>query len=342
MNKRIYLTVIVTTLVVAFVSFCHPFSHRNQEFREMHGVVWYTQYNITYQSEVSLDDSVMAVIQSIDESASVFNKESIITQINAGKTAQADEVCARLYRTAYRVWEASNGLYDPTVAPLVEVWGFGRNKEPKKISPEGLDSILAYVGMGKTHITADNAITRDDNRITFDFSSIAKGYACDAVGEMLERNGVKNYLVEIGGEIKAVGVNRNGAKWHVSVDYPIESDSTVVHESAGVIEISNQGMATSGNYRNFKTDADGKIISHIINPLTGYCERNNLLSATIIAPNAALADALATACMTLGVDRSKEMINSMHDVDGMLIFADTVAGKQNMEVWTSANFKILH
>lgn len=297
------------------------------------GVVWTTEYHITYEGDRQLGDSIQAVLARIDMSASKYNKNSLLTKINNNESNRADDIFTRLYEKSEEVYEASGGAFDPTVSPLANVWGFGLKSglEPDDAT---IDSIRQFVGLDKTRLV-DGVVLKDDARVAFDFNSIAKGLACDEVGRMLERNGVENYIVEIGGEIAVRGKNENGADWRISVDRPIESADTVIHKSAFVIELEDGGVATSGNYRNFRI-VDGKKVAHTINPHTGKPEITNLLSVTIVAHDCMTADAYATACMALGLDGSKKMLHGDKDIAVSLSYVGSDGS--TIEVWENPAF----
>ena len=177
--------------------------HQNKQFILNEGVVWTTEYHIKYEASADLNDSIQQLFKDIDESASAFNKQSRITLINDNKSDEADAFIVKLYNKALEVNSASGGLYDPTVMPLVNAWGFGY-KSGELPTQAQIDSILQFVGLEHTSLQG-NRIVKDDPRVQFDFSSIAKGMACDEVAAMLERNGVENYMVEIGGEVVTRG-----------------------------------------------------------------------------------------------------------------------------------------
>ena len=257
-------------LAALAVGLCVLFVGRHRERAVYHtddGVVWTTGYHIVYSSPSPLADSIQAVLARVDASASVYNEQSLVSRINRNDTSQPDSLFTRLYNCSWTIYWLSGGSYDPTVMPLVEAWGFGHDLRAEPTQAQ-LDSILPYVGMKRTRL-AGGVLTKDDPRTQFDFSSIAKGLAVDEVGRMLERNGVKNYLVEIGGEVLARGVNQQGAPWHVSVDLPLSQADSVVHSSAVVLTIDSLAVATSGNYRKFRDRPAGERVSHIIDPLTG-------------------------------------------------------------------------
>jgi thiamine biosynthesis lipoprotein len=206
-----------------------------------------------------------------------------------------------------------------------------------------VDSIRVFVGLNKTTLTADNEIQKEDPRTSFDFSAIAKGYACDEVGRMLERNGVNNYLVEVGGEIVLNGQNPNGSEWNVSVDSPTErynemlTDNRKANEGLVILRMSSGAVATSGNYRNFKM-IDGKKVVHTMNPRTGYPEDSDLLSVTIVAKNCMVADAYATACMVMGLNRSKAFLEGNDELGGFLVYASE---GDSLKVWNNERFRLM-
>ena len=325
-------------LAALAVGLCVLFVGRHRERAVYHtddGVVWTTGYHIVYSSPSPLADSIQAVLARVDASASVYNELSLVSRINRNDTSQPDSLFTRLYNCSWTIYWLSGGSYDPTVMPLVEAWGFGHDLRAEPTQAQ-LDSILPYVGMKRTRL-AGGVLTKDDPRTQFDFSSIAKGLAVDEVG-MLERNGVKNYLVEIGGEVLARGVNQQGAPWHVSVDLPLSQADSVVHSSAVVLTIDSLAVATSGNYRKFRDRPAGERVSHIIDPLTGRGQVSNLLSVTIVAPDCMTADAWATACMAMGLERTRAMMERVDNLGVMTISTDDDG---NWVVWSNHRFASL-
>lgn len=300
------------------------------------GVVWNTEYNIKYWGNADLSDSILAVFRRVELSVSPFNKESLVTALNENRTDSVDELLKKVYLRSVEINRESQGAFDPTVSPLINAWGFGYKTEQLP-DAAAIDSIMQFVGIGKTRLK-DGRMVKDDSRITFNFSAIAKGMGSDEVGRMLERNGVDNYLVEIGGEIVMKGKNPQGEKWHVSVDKPVVSNDTVVHESAEVIAVSGCGIATSGNYRNYKVDAEGRRYAHTISPATGRPVQSDVLSATVVAPDCMSADAYATAFMVMGSELSKKLIEKNDSLAVMLILADS-SGKH--KIWQNERFRKL-
>ena len=224
-----------------------------------------------------------------------------------------------MYQAAYQVSENTDGAFDITVAPLVNAWGFGFGNQNLSSLPD-LDTIMPYIGYKKIRLE-NNRIIKEDRRIMLDASAIAKGQGCDVIAALLEKNGIKNYMVEIGGEIACKGLNPKGEKWRIGIDKPVDDPANENPELETVLVLSDVGLATSGNYRQFYMK-DGKKYAHTINPKTGRPTDHNLLSVTVIAPNCMQADAYATAFMVLGVERSLEICNQFDDMECYLIYSD--------------------
>lgn len=328
-SKRYWAVVIFAVAAVVAVFVMRP---AKKNFHKSEGVIWTTEYHMTYEASVDLTDSIAAVLARVDSSANVYNKSSLVSRLNVNSTNRVDSIFMRMYATALVVNKESQGVYDPTVMPLVNAWGFGYKNGALPTRAQ-LDSILAFVGLTKTHLESEKLVKSDD-RIQFDFSSIAKGLAVDEVGRMFKRNGVTNYMVEIGGEVVAEGHNDKGTPWNISVDLPVADDTSVEHISAMTLSLNKKGIATSGNYRKYK-EVDGKKVSHIVNPLTGMSEESSLLSATVVASDCMTADAWATACMAMGTERTQALFEHRTDLAVMTISADADG---NFVVWSNAPF----
>ena len=246
-SKKYYAVLLLLLVLVVAL----PFVRSRKKFFTNTGVVWTTEYHITYEARADLNDSIQQLLTMVDNSVSPFNKQSLVTAINEGKSDKADRLFVKLYRKALEVNKASGGVYDPTVMPLVNAWGFGF-KSGNLPTDAQIDSILAFVGIEHTRLNGDKVV-KDDPRVQFDFSSIAKGMACDEIAAMLARNGAVNYMVEIGGEVVAQGVNQRGETWRVSVDMPMPDDENgAVHANAMVVNLDSLAIATRGSYRKFK------------------------------------------------------------------------------------------
>lgn len=277
------------------------------------GMEWNTIYNVTYEGPEELADSIVPTLEAVGRSVSVFDKTSVVSKVNAGERVSTDSLFRHIYNISRRVNQESSGYFDPTVEPLIEVWGFGKNRTPSADTAK-VAEMLSYVGITHTRLEGE-WLVKDDKRTLFNFSAIAKGYGCDAVAAMLERNGVKNYLVEIGGEVRTGGYSRKG-KWSVGVETPKEGDQ----EIELIVELTGEGLATSGNYRNYHGEGDKKF-GHTINPKTGRPEQTEVVSATVIGKTAAESDAYATALMAMGKDRGLAMARELK-LPVMLILAD--------------------
>ncbi len=282
-------------------------------------MVWNTIYHITYQGGESLIDSVMVVLNDVGKSLNVFDKTSLVSKVNESDSISVDRHFIDVYNTSRLMNAVSEGMFDPTLSPLITAWGFGPGH---KVSADtiAVDSILTFTGIGKTRLEG-NIIIKEDPRVQFNFSAVAKGYGCDKVAEMLRRNDVENYLVEIGGEIAVGGVSPSGGSWTISIDRPVESNTEIVHDSNAVISVTDCGIATSGNYRNYHKEGE-RILGHTISPKTGRPVQTDVISATVIAPSCMEADAAATACMASGSEISKEILTALH-YEGMLILSDS-------------------
>lgn len=327
---RKYIAICVAAIVAAAIMIFRQTGDAPAVYRTASGVVWHTTYNITYESSRDLGDSIIAVTGGIDMSASMFNPRSVLSRINNNSSNCADSMVAKLLQRSQEINRETGGAFDPTIAPLMRLW---KTQDTVATLPDeaAIDSVMQFVGMDKVRLANGNQVIKSDSRLQLDFNAIAKGLGCDEVGRMLKRNGVTNYLVEIGGEITASGVNERGLPWHVSIDLPIESNDTVVHSSALVLQLDKGGIATSGNYRNYKI-VDGRKVAHIIDPRTGHTAISNLLSATVIATDCMNADAYATALMAMGLDRARKFADGRDDLSVVLIYADS---DDRLQVWRS-------
>lgn len=247
-------------------------------------------------TKTELYDLVRNIDAEAKESMSIFEQESLISRLNRNECDSLDSHIAANLALAKRYYELSNGYYDVTVKPLTSAWGFATKGE-KRNNPN-IDSLLEFVGFDKIAIN-DHRITKSDNRIQVDLNSIAKGYVVDLVAEALSRRGVESYMVNIGGEIRCKGMNPEGSEWHIGIETPYEGNFEQ-NSLEKIIPVSNCAVATSGNYRRYYTSEEGMKVCHTINPKTGYSVLSNLLSATVVAPTCAEADAAATMFMAMG------------------------------------------
>ncbi|MHB9057027.1 MAG: FAD:protein FMN transferase [Paludibacteraceae bacterium] len=292
----------------------------NEEYTFNKGQVFGTYYSITYlqPKKTDLQQQIEEKFKEFDNSLSTFNPNSVISKINRNDPDVAtDRYFEEMYNMARQVSEKSGGAFDITVAPLVNAWGFGFGNHDHSVQPK-VDSILPFIGYKKIALK-NHKLIKNDSRIMLDASAIAKGQSCDVIAKLLEENGCKNYMVEIGGEIVCKGVNPKGEKWHIGIDKPNDDPANEEAELQTIIALSNGGLATSGNYRQFYF-RDGKKYAHTIEPRTGFPVNHSLLSASVIAPTCMQADAYATAFMVLGADSSMQICNSMPGMDCYLIY----------------------
>lgn len=317
MKLRFVFFAVVSLLLVSCLGY------RPSRYHKCEGAVWATSYHIVYNSPKMLDDSIIAVMSRVEMSLSPFEATSLVSRINRGESTVVDSLFRRVFTASQKVCSLSGGAFDPTVAPVVNLWGFGYKTGAGNPSREQIDSAMQGVGILKCLIS-DSTIVKHP-ATEFNFSAITKGYGCDLIGEMFRRNGCTDYMIEIGGEVVVSGKNPQGEKWHILIDAPVVSDSAVVHERMAVIEVTDCGIATSGNYRNYRSIGSGKRVGHTISSVTGYPVESTMLSATVIAPDAMTADALATACMAMEPAKALSMIESIPDTKALIVVADSTA-----------------
>ncbi len=290
MRRRFVILPLISVLFLIFAS-CR------QKYITSDGFAWATTYHIVYSSAVDLSDSIEAEIAAIDSSLSMFNPLSEVSAVNDGITDRVGWRFAEVFEISKDVWKHSGGVYDPTIGPVVELWGFGRS-EGCVPDDSTVASVLRCVGMDGCAVSG-GVVVKKAPETRFDFSSVAKGYGVDCIADMLERNGVDNYMVEIGGEIAARGVNPSGRQWHIQIDSPSGGMS---HERLVVLPVGpdRSAVASSGNYRNIRVDSLGRSYGHTLSPLTGYPAETSVLAVTMLHQSCAFADALATAAMASG------------------------------------------
>ncbi|MFV0291638.1 MAG: FAD:protein FMN transferase [Mangrovibacterium sp.] len=296
-------------------------SCQKQNYIQTSFSVFGTLSNITYKSPkgVDLQNGIDSVLSRVTESLSPFAENSIVAKINSNQPTPLNDYFTEVYLESKRISVLTSGAYDVTVAPLVNEWGFGFKKAPSEHVQSRIDSIMEFVGFDKVALMNDS-ISKQDSRTMLDFSSIAKGFAVDKVAQYLYEQGCESFLVDIGGEIKTEGLNPQGELWRVGVSKPTD-DSVQNQEIQEILSISGMAMATSGNYRNFYLK-DGKRYVHTIDPRLGIPVQSELLSVTIISKSCMQADALATACMVMGLEQSIELIEKIVGIEGYFIYGD--------------------
>lgn len=305
----------------------------NTPYQKDTGFIFGTVYNITYQSDDNLKSSIEAELHKVDNSLSPFNKQSVISKINRNESSDTDRMFTEVFSLAQKISEETDGAFDITVAPLVNVWGFGFKNDTQP-TVHVIDSLRQLVGFEKISLT-DGKVKKDDPRIMLDCSAIAKGYACDVVAAFLKKKGIENFMVEIGGEIVTQGINSERLPWKIGVTKPVDDSLNTNQELQTVLNVTNKAMATSGNYRNFYYK-NGKKYAHTIDPKTGRPVQHNILSATVLAGNCATADAYATAFMVMGLDKAKTILDKHPELMAYFIYSDS---NGNNAVWYSPSMR---
>ncbi len=304
--------------------------HSNAKYVTDEGKVFGTYYHITYSYSHSIQQEIDKRLAMVDASLSPFNKRSIITAVNQNRDVRVDSMFRYVFNLAHEVSDNTNGAFDITVAPLVNAWGFGFEKKDS-VNPNQIRELLQSVGYRKVSLSQSGRVMKQNPDTKLDCSAIAKGYGCDVVAGLFDELGIENYLIEIGGEIVAKGENAKQQKWSIGINRPVDDSLMVENKVAAVLELTDCGLATSGNYRRFYYK-NGKRYAHTIDPRTGYPVQHTLLSSTVIAKNCATADAYATAFMVLGIDSAKIVLANHPELEAYFIYSDSKGG---YGVWMS-------
>ena len=284
----------------------------------MIGTTFHVVAEVDNMTPAQLYSEMMRIETEARASMSVFDHNSLLNRINRNETDSLDEHIIRNFEIARRIGENIDSRYDITVKPLTDALGFAAAQAEEH--PD-IDSLLAFVGYDKWHISGGRVV-KSDPRVQFDLNSVAKGYVVDMAAEMLERHGSQNYLVEIGGEVRCRGVNRSGELWTIGIDTPYEGNMSPGVSMSGTVMLSDRALATSGNYRRFHLDNEGRKIVHTINPHTGETVSSRLLSATAVARTCAEADALATMFLAAGADDAVVLAGKLRDSVGVFFILD--------------------
>ena len=293
-----------------------------------------TYYRVTYYAKDSLatKQEIESFLGNFLKTASLWEKESIIAKINRNEITELNEDFMVIFHTAEKVSQLTNGAFDITVGKLVNAWGFGI-KTGKSPTPEQVDSMIRFVGYQKIKII-DRRIVKEYPEIEIDFNAIAKGYSVDLMANFLISKGINNFLVDIGGEIRASGAAPNGDIWLLGIENPSENSASE-RQVQEIIQLTGKSVATSGSYRKY-IEKDGVRFSHTIDPKTGYPVSHHLLSATVIADDCITADALATAFMVMGEKKAMQFLNNHPEYDAYFIVADEI---ENLKICYSKGFQ---
>lgn len=341
----IYYIMRKTIILLLILSFLSGACTRQREYVLIKGMAQGGTYHISYSptdslgrdiifSPDSVERAVNRILIDIDNSLSGYNPYSVLSKINNNSSDTPDSIYCDIFKISYDLYRETGGYFDPAAAPLFDLWGFGF-KSGETVSESKIDSILNFVGMDKITVSGDKVIKKDP-RVKINFNAIAQGYSCDLISDELKKMGISDFLVEVGMEIYCSGVNPDSQEWKIGIDMPKDGNMEAGSDIAEIVKVTNAGIVTSGNYRKFYIK-DGKKYSHTIDPLTGIPVQHGLLSATIIARNATIADAYATYCMVIGLEKSKKFLESRKDLKGYLIYGD----QDNMSIYCTENFKEL-
>ena len=318
-KQSIYLLIALLSLSLSTSCNSGKDKKDNWAYYQDRGSVFATGYSIKYAYDKSLKTDIETELERFDRSLNPFRKDAVITKFNKNEDVEIDSFFVNVLRRSRQISEQTNGYFDITVSPYINAWGFGF-ENIDSVTPELIDSLRAFVGYDKISVDNDGNIVKSDPRVEINTSAIAKGYACDVIADLLESYGVRDYMVEIGGEVSAKGVNDKGVCWRIGVDKPID-DFFGRHDLHTILSLCDMSLATSGNYRNYYIK-DGKKYSHTIDPFTGYPAETDLLGATVLADDCMTADAYATAFMAMGVEKACKIADKVEGLHYYFIFAD--------------------
>jgi thiamine biosynthesis lipoprotein len=319
--KKNLLKIIIGIIAVIFViQFSQP--RFSGKYIKLAGFTQGTTYHITYKTkdDQNLQSEIDTLLADFDRSLSTYLPGSIISRINRNDTtAIPDKYFLNVFHKALEVYQASDGAFDITVAPVVNAWGFGFTEKADADS-NMIDSLLQYVGMNKIRLKKGK-IVKDYPGTMLDVNAIAQGYSVDVVADFLDKKGITNYLVEIGGEVRAKGRNPRYKIWTIGIDKPVDNNLIPGEMVQTKLLLKNSSLATSGNYRKFY-EKDGIKFVHSIDPKTGYPVLSNLLSASVQSDDCISADAYATAFMVMGLDKSIKFLEKHKELEAFLIYSD--------------------
>ncbi|WP_294593808.1 FAD:protein FMN transferase [uncultured Bacteroides sp.] len=320
MDKKIQRNFLWIALLILGTIWILARHNRTIPYQIDNGLIFGTVYKVTYQYDENLKEEIEAALKRFDGSLSPFNDTATITRVNHNEDFVPDTFFINVFRRSMEISKETDGAFDITVAPLANAWGFGFKKGTFPDSAM-IDSLQEITGYTKVNLSAEGKVMKQDPRIMLSCSAIAKGYAVDVIAQLLEQKGIRNFMVDIGGEIVVRGENPKKDLWRIGINKPVDDSLSMNQEIQTVLNITNIGMATSGNYRNYYYK-DGKKYAHTIDPRTGYPVQHNILSATVIARDCMSADAYATAFMVMGLEEAEQFANAHPDIDAYFIYSD--------------------
>lgn len=320
--------------LLASISSC---SEKKASIESFTGFAQGTSYSIIYDNNknikpVEMKIKVDKILNDFDMSLSLYKDSSVLSRINRNEDVIVDSYFTEAFKKALYISEITAGAFDITVGPLVKAWGFGPDAV-KNFKESNRDSLMRLVGIGKISLI-NGRIVKSNPGINLDFNAIAQGYSVDVICAFFDKLGIRNYLVEIGGEVRAKGT-KAGALWRIGIDKPVDGNMLPGESLQAIIRISDKSISTSGNYRKFYIE-DGVKYSHHIDPRTGNIAKNTLLSVTIVAEECALADGIATGCLVMGKNSAIDFINNHPELSAYFIFSDDSG---NFSTWFSESLR---
>ncbi len=313
----------------AILFFLLLFSCNHDTKTTLQGVEFGTSYSVQYFSDEQTDFSIQidSIFDEINNSMSTYIDNSIISRINNNEPVKVDNHFINVFNTSKKIFNQTNGKFDPSIGVLVNFWGFGPKFIKSPIDSLALDKLKKLVGFEKFKIDDTNIILRPKNSF-LDFNAIAKGYTVDLISGFLDDNNIENYLVEIGGEIRAKGSNLSKKNsWIIGIDEPRYDGSQKIFSTT---ELINSAIATSGIYRKYKIDSNGMMYAHILDPITGLPTKTNILSVSVISETCIVADAYATALHLMNMEEIEEFLDINKDISAYIIYEnenDEIIGK---------------
>lgn len=295
------------------------------EYKYDSGFVFGTDYNFVYRADVDYNDTILERLKLYDASLSTYNGNSIISRVNRNDSVVVDSFFTYVYNKAKEFYRLSEGCFDISVEPLSALWKFGKNHSDTISVDEynqilsKVDSVRDFIGLEKTELR-DGQIIKADDRIRLNACALAEGFGIDIAASVLEEHGVTDYMVEIGGELHTKGNSPSGRAWRIGVDKPIEGSDYSTRSNQIIVAINDGAISTSGSYRQFYYTADGRRLSHTIDPRTGQPIEHNTISVTVVGPNTITTDALATTFMVLGYERGLALADSIDGIDAFFVF----------------------
>jgi len=282
------------------------------------GPVFGTTYSIIYDSSQNFETAFDSLFFEVNRSMSTYIPTSDISKVNINKSVSIDHHFESVFKTSKEIYSATQGKFDPTIGAVVNAWDFGPEGKIEALDSLKINELMLSVGMDK--VTLNNGVILKPKALRLDFNAIAKGYGVDVIGRYLESKNIQNYLIEIGGEIRAKGINTvKNTSWKVGVQHPdLSGDIPYVN----TLSLQDESMATSGTYRKFKLDAEGNRYTHIIDTKTGYPIRSGILSVSVVSPNCMVADAYATALQAMTLDKIRMFLKIHPELKVFIVFVN--------------------